>query len=184
MHKTSKLRDFLIAVRLARAVQRHGRKLVTSPLLYSLVASSAGCVVPTELERETPAPNQQPSLVTALVSPPLGQIVLSKSQPLEIKIVATDPNPDDTLVARTFIQMGNTLIGYNTQVALMKEPTVDPEHALYQYGTFDDYQYCAAVVNSGTYLLFVYVSDRPFDGNSYTSTTGLTDSNHWELQCM
>ena len=172
---------------LARRLLNSRRKLVNNTVLYSLVIYSIGCVIPTQLDREQTPTNYPPVWVTSMVMPPFGLLAPAKDTQTQINLFASDPNLDDTLVARAFLYDGLTKMYQirNTPATLSLPPvtsTSDPLQATIRAGNFEPFDYCSDL-NQGTYFLYAFVADRPFVGNTNVVNGGLSDSNHWELMC-
>lgn len=186
MSKYSNLFGLHGARGLARRLLTRRWKLVNDIVLYSLVIYSIGCVIPTQLDREQAPTNYPPVWVTSMVMPPFGLLAPQKGAQTQINLFATDPNADDTLVARAFLRDSDGSYQIqNTQATLlplvqlvdMATPT-----SLIRAGNFEPLDYCANLIQ-GTYFLYAFVADREFVGNTNVVNGGLSDSNHWELVC-
>jgi hypothetical protein len=150
--------------------------------IYALVIYGVGCIIPTPLDQAPPEPNYRPVIVTSAVSPPFGPLPRLASDLVEIHVAAEDANQNDQLEARLFVQIGNrlTYTGFGIQ---LNYPTVpDSQNPLLRSGDFIPLPLCR--IYSGTNELVLAVADRPFDGQTDQANGGLTDENHWELQCM
>jgi hypothetical protein len=69
-------------------------------------------------------------------------------------------------------------------ILLLPASVPDPLHPTLRFGDFDAIARCAG--KTGQQLLYTIVSDRKFsqtDPTKPASDAGLTDTNHWELQC-
>jgi hypothetical protein len=159
---------------------------VNDTVLYSLVIYSIGCVIPTQLDREQAPTNYPPVWVTSMVMPPFGPLAPPQNAMTQINLFATDPNPDDTLVARAFLRLSDGSYQIkNTQATLLplvQLQDMGTETSLIRAGNFEPFDYCGGLIQ-GTYFLYAFVADRDFVGNTNVVNGGLSDSNHWELTC-
>ncbi|MCU1280571.1 MAG: hypothetical protein JWM53_4117 [bacterium] len=169
---------------LARRVLRRGFGIVSNSALYGMVIYCIGCVIPTPLDRAPAPTNYGPVWVTSRVQPPFGPTSLSVSSTIALSLVATDPNPDDTLTVRLFVPSATAPGGLqylSIEKTLTSAPDMDDPNL--RIGSLEP-PLCRNAASGTSFDVFAYVADRDFSGVTATAPGGLTDSNHWELTCM
>ena len=167
----------------ARRLLRRGARIVSDSALYGFVIWCIGCVIPTPLDR-APAPvNYSPVFVTNRVTPAFGPANESITSAISLSLAATDPNPDDTLKVRLFVQNSNAPGGLEylfIEQTLVSAP--DPDDPNLRIGSFDP-PLCRLAMPGDSFDVFAVVADRDFTGNTATATGVLNDQNHWERTC-
>jgi hypothetical protein len=169
---------------LARRVLRTGLRIVHNSALYGMVIYCIGCVIPTPLDR-APAPvNYGPVWVTGRVSPMFGPTSESVLSAIPLSLVATDPNPSDTLKVRLFVPNSTVPGGLqflDIETTLTSAPDSDDPNL--RIGALEP-PLCRNAMPGTSFDVFAVVADRDFTGSTTSASGGLTDQNHWELTCM
>jgi hypothetical protein len=173
--------------RLARRLLWWGTKIVSNTALYGLVIYCIGCVIPTPLDRAPAPTNFSPVFVTNRVSPTFGATTAQVQMPKSFTLAATDPNHDDTLQVRLYTTdstgQGMLYTGINTTLNYPSTP--DPDDPNLRIGEITTAP-CPVQLQGTTFELFAIVADRDFSPTmpSKVQAGGLSDTNHWELQCL
>ena len=175
-----------------RGLRRIAR--VACGLLF--LGAMPGCFVFTAVPgQDGGAPNQRPVLVAELTKPAFGPVgPLGRTQLIEFDVVAEDPNVEDTLTFRIFKQesgaadlgASTTLVYSGREYPLLLPSLPDANNPTRRFGQSlalpcDEWGDNAATTN-----VFIIVGDRPFSNMQFDQVIpgGLSDQNHWELQCL
>lgn len=145
----------------------------------------AACVVPKSLSEQPDPPLHRPVFVAEQVQPPFGRLgPFDDSFEIELKVVAEDPNLDEKLEVRLFTRVpGGSMrtLDYTGNSARLDFPTLaDPRFPTRRTGRVQPLKYCRLF---GPADLYVIVGDSDWDALKPDLNKGLTDENHWELNC-
>lgn len=160
---------------------------MSDTVVYALVIYSIGCIVPTPLDRAPASPNTGgPSFVAS--SPRFGLISHAQSDFFDLSITVTDPdvgmpNSQDVIWARLYRVINNMPVWDLEEIQLNGADQNNPQQ---RFGMFQSAQRCTSLnlPSGSTTDLYVIVSDRQFKPATQIDTDGLSDTNHWELNCL
>jgi hypothetical protein len=164
-----------------------------------LLSTMSGCIFfapPTE--ESTVSADRRPVLVadeTTLQNQPFGPAgPFTPTQALDLKIAAEDPDIGDTLTARLYklvsgagvdggVSTARLWLNFEIPLSLPSPPSVD--HPTRRYGEFTSLE-CGLLGPSPNTVLYLIVADRAFSDlqPDQVQPGGLSDENHWELNCL
>ncbi len=168
--------------------------LARAVLLTGFVLMSS-CVIPTNLQEQTSSLDR-PVIVTSLAQPPFGDIVLASSDTSNLTIAAEDESPSvKQLFARLFLpgKSAGTLAYTGAQITLIQIQGIDPNLKLFSGSFFSEPVLLCTDYPNNTEI-YVVVGNLPFcvgpppfpmdcPSDANVQPGGLTDQNHWTLQC-
>jgi hypothetical protein len=137
----------------------------------------AGCVVPPPLEEEPPEPNLPPVIVRDEKEDPLQpsevRVPLDPMLDLEIRIPVDEPNVNDSLELRVFLD--------ERPLFQLERPPSDNVRRVFR--AIVDLP-CASILSDSAGLLVGVVSDRAFDGpDREVPEDAGTSSVEWVIDC-
>jgi hypothetical protein len=164
----------------------HGFGMARRVLLLLASMLSVGCIIPPSLKQAEQPPNFRPVFVASAVAPKFGPINLPDSMDrVQFSIAVEDPNLDDILTVRLFRLNGDKRFYTGLFIELDFPTVADPMNPTRRVGRFAEIAPCQVFSGVDT-PLFAIVADEDFSTKPTEEDTapgGLTDENHWELDC-